>query len=375
MGKLLKDKDNIALFANSEDIIIDKNLLKYKKLGEVKKKQQDDSSKNVQTQQVGIDSYDPDALIDIQQNNYTISSSSGIFTLDDDARKRALDTINGMKNARDVMFNNNAEKFNIIISERLKKLMVDKSRISIQFLNSATGEIKSMNPSYIIKDDNNEKLSFKEKIAKSINKWLFNKKQENKDKENTEEGKKIYKFSVLDIFDQVKIISGKEREFADRVNSYLSLIHKANDLHQEAQVEILLTKLVIHIYESVLAVSGFNHYITFKDLISLQLNCKKQLNLDYIRNFTRVIPDEVYEKKIIADNLLVFDNYVILHYDPEGKSFSLTDEEEKIIKKDPILFGVINGSEKLYYIADWIDDYCDLTLDQVIEKLGEDKLL
>ena len=230
MGKLLKDKDNIALFANSEDIIIDKNLLKYKKLEEVKKKQQDDSS---QTQQVGIDSYDPDALIDIQQNNYTISSSSGIFTLDDDARKRALDTINGMKNARDVMFNNNAEKFNIIISERLKKLMVDKSRISIQFLNSATGEIKSMNPSYI-KDDNNEKLSFKEKIAKSINKFLFNKKQENKDKENTEEDKKIYKFPVLDIFDQVKIISGKEREFADRVNSYLSLIHKANDLHYEA---------------------------------------------------------------------------------------------------------------------------------------------
>lgn len=375
MGKLLKDKDNIALFANSEDIIIDKNLLKYKKLEEVKKKQQDDSSKNVQTQQVRIDSYDPDALIDIQQNSYTISSSSGIFTLDDDARKRTLDTINGMKNARDVMFNNNAEKFNIIISERLKKLMVDKSRISIQFLNSATGEIKSMNPSYI-KDDNNEKLSFKEKIAKFINKCGSSiKKQENKDKENTEEDKKIYKFSVLDIFDQVKIISGKEREFADRVNSYLSLINKANDLHQEAQVEILLTKLVIHIYESVLAVSGFNHYVTFKDLISLQLGCKKQLNLDYIRNFTRVIPDEVYEKKIIADNLLVFDNYVILHYDPEGKSFSLTDEEEKIIKKDPILFGVINGSEKLYYIADWIDDYCDLTLDQVIEKLGEDKLL
>lgn len=370
MGKLLKDKNNIALFANSEDIIIDKNLLKYKKLEEIKKKQQDDSSKNAQTQQVGVDSYDPDALIDIQQNNYTISSSSGIFTLDDDAKKRALDTINGMKNARDVMFNNNAEKFNIIISERLKKLMVDKSRISIQFLNSAMGEIKSIGVNSDNKGNSNEKLSFKEKIAKSINKFLFNKKQI--DEENTEDNEKNIQFSVLDIFNQVKIISGKEREFADRVNSYLSLIHKANDLHQEAQVEILLTKLVIHIYESVLAVSGFNHYVTFKDLISLQLGCKKQLNLDYIRNFTRVIPDEVYEKKIIADNLLVFDNYVILHYDPEGKSFSLTDEEEKIIKKDPILFGVINGSEKLYYIADWIDDYCDLTLDQVIEKLGED---
>ena len=50
-------------------------------------------------------------------------------------------------------------------------------------------------------------------------------------------------------------------------------------------------------------------------------------------------------------------------------------EEEKRIKKDPILFGVIYGSNKLYYIADWVDEYCDLTWDQVVEKLEKDKTL
>lgn len=54
----------------------------------------------------------------------------------------------------------------------------------------------------------------------------------------------------------------------------------------------------------------------------------KQLDIDYIKNFTRVIPDSVAEKKVLADNLQVFDNYVILYYDPTGKSFSLTEYEK-----------------------------------------------
>ena len=40
-------------------------------------------------------------------------------------------------------------------------------------------------------------------------------------------------------------------------------------------------------------------------------------------------------------------------------------------KRDPILFGLIKGSRKLYYICDWIDEYCDLTLSQLIDKIGE----
>lgn len=90
------------------------------------------------------------------------------------------------------------------------------------------------------------------------------------------------------------------------------------------------------------------------------------------------ILNSVAEKKVWADNLQVFDNYVILYYDPTGKSFSLTEyekAEEERIKKDPILFGVIKDSDKLYYIDSWIDDLCDLTWDQVVEKLSEDKTL
>lgn len=193
-----------------------------------------------------------------------------------------------------------------------------------------------------------------------------------------EEPKKLYEINVIELFDQVKILAEKEKEFKERTEAYMSLIHKATVLNQQAQLEKLISELVIHIYESVLAVSGINHYITMSDLVTLQKKCEKQLDIDYIKNFTRVIPDSVAEKKVLADNLQVFDNYVILYYDPTGKSFSLTEyekAEEERIKKDPILFGVIKDSDKLYYIDSWIDDLCDLTWDQVVEKLSEDKTL
>jgi hypothetical protein len=37
--------------------------------------------------------------------------------------------------------------------------------------------------------------------------------------------------------------------------------------------------------------------------------------------------------------------------------------------KDPILFGVVKGTRNLYYIGDWIDEYCDLTLDKFLSVL------
>jgi len=35
--------------------------------------------------------------------------------------------------------------------------------------------------------------------------------------------------------------------------------------------------------------------------------------------------------------------------------------------------GIIEGSEKLYYVADWEDEFCDLTLDDIVDKLKLDE--
>ena len=101
--------------------------------------------------------------------------------------------------------------------------------------------------------------------------------------------------------------------------------------------------------------------------------------MDYIANYVRTIPLDIIKKKIEVDMLEVFDNYVILHYDPQGNAVEMTPAEKKkeVDKaKDPILFGVIAGSNKLYYIADWIDTTIadDLTWETMVENLGQDVL-
>ena len=180
-------------------------------------------------------------------------------------------------------------------------------------------------------------------------------------------------------FDEVKNnVSELEKTSIDSVlNKYTTVLENAEYNNQIALVERIKDYSVVLKDELVLSTSKFNRYLTDEDIIkfhnkaSVHEKYKTCLCLTYVKNFVKIIPNEITELRKQADELRVFDNYVILHYDYSGKSVSDT-KEEIAKKKDPILFGVIKNSRRLYYIGDWIDDYCDLTLDVIIDKLGED---
>ena len=169
---------------------------------------------------------------------------------------------------------------------------------------------------------------------------------------------------VVDFFDMIHIEVGKEKEFIEKVTGYFKLLDNAYKMKQISQIDAICQKLIVHIYESVLAVHGYNRYIAFSNLENLKNEGKRVIDIDYIANFNRVIPNEVVEKKLKCDDLHVFDNYCVIYYDPTGRTYAST----ATAKRDPILFGVINHSERLYYIADWEDDLCDLTLDKIAER-------
>jgi hypothetical protein len=110
-------------------------------------------------------------------------------------------------------------------------------------------------------------------------------------------------------------------------------------------------------------------FVSEEDVVRFYKECKKGLRLDLIRNFMRVVPDDVAAKKARCDELCIFDNYAVLHYDPEAKSYAET-EAEKARRRDPILFGLISGRRRLYFVGDWVDEHCDLTLEQMADLLG-----
>jgi len=161
----------------------------------------------------------------------------------------------------------------------------------------------------------------------------------------------------------------------DILDKYLMTLLNAKENNQIALVERINDYIETLKYELILSMSKFNRFLTeqqivdFYNVASVHEKYKTGLCLTYIKNFVKIIPNEITTLKKQADLLKVFDNYVILHYDYSGKSVADTKKEiEK--KKDPILFGVIKNSNKLYYIGDWVDEYCDLTLDVIIQKLG-----
>lgn len=190
-----------------------------------------------------------------------------------------------------------------------------------------------------------------------------------KKKENEQNVEEKY-IDALQFFSMVKA-SSKESvsTYRDRISGYLKSIHNAVSVGQTALVEDLLRGLVTNKYESVLYAEGLYYVINEDQMVSFVNQCEKGIKLDYIKNFTRPLPQEVVDKVNKINQLEVFDNYVILYYDPDGKIYKETAKEEAK-RKDPILFGVIAGSNKLYYIADWIDEYCDLSLDKFIDTIG-----
>lgn len=124
---------------------------------------------------------------------------------------------------------------------------------------------------------------------------------------------------------------------------------------------------------------GIDTYIykeELQDLIkNLNMTNDKNIFLIELKNFERPIPKEVQEKiKYCKDNKL-FDEYYILFTDYTKKKQNIAKNgNAKTKEKDPIIFGAFIDrtykttmmSERIYYIADWIDEYCDLTLEKLI---------
>ena len=184
--------------------------------------------------------------------------------------------------------------------------------------------------------------------------------------------KKQYK-SIFDFFNdfdhKLKTITFRK----DISQYYEKALKQAMELHQTALVDKLKSLIEIYKFEVVLYENDLRKYLTEEQIVKFYKNHAKEdkaLKLTWIKNFTRVIPQDIYKIKKRVDEMNVFDNYVILHYDPKDISEDET-KEEKELRRDPILFGVIKDSRKLYYIADWKDEYCDLTLDVLLNDIGE----
>jgi len=182
---------------------------------------------------------------------------------------------------------------------------------------------------------------------------------------------KIRYQSVEEFFNDVKASIKNLEINPGSIEFYTNAIETAKNNGQIALLEILRDKKEGVLSEVKLLELGEMQYVTEEDVVDFYKKSNlrdKSLKLTWIKNYARMIPEDVIEAKKKYDVAESFDNYVILHFDKFDNSTQMTKAEvEKA--KDPILFGVLKGTRNLYYIGDWIDEYCDLTLDKFLSVL------
>lgn len=173
--------------------------------------------------------------------------------------------------------------------------------------------------------------------------------------------------SPIEYFKSVKDCVEELSNVDEKINFLNKIIEKLRESKQTNMLDSAYFQKKLLEYEKILKESDFKKFITEENLVKFTLKCKKGLKIDYVNEFDRIIPDSVIANKNKADDLKVFDNFIILHYDPNTKKVDLTE------KKDPIIFGMIKGSNKFYFVDDWIDEKCDLTYDKIIKELNIDE--
>lgn len=275
--------------------------------------------------------------------------------------------------------NTNNEPIEIMSYENLKNYFLSKTEINIKDFNiDITEKMRDIanktkgNARFTVEDSSMMTITDnrKKSLVDNIKDFFSKKIQQNKEK------KIANKFDVVKFFSDVKLSAEDEAtKYRDRLAEYVNCIGIAEKSGQIALKEKLFNNLVINKYETILFSKGLVKAVTEETIVKLAKESPKALALDYIQNYIRNIPISVIKKKLEIDQLEIFDNYVILHYDPNGVSYAQTNKEkEEKKKRDPIMFGVIEGSTKLYYIDSWEDEYCDLTWDKMVDIIGKETI-
>ena len=180
-------------------------------------------------------------------------------------------------------------------------------------------------------------------------------------------------------FEQVK---GRKHNITDEelvkvYDNCLELLNKYKITGQKKGMRKLMFHLECIEKEREIVKMGINTFIYRDDIEEyIDIVAKDTVKIIELENYEREIPDEIVE--VIAATKDKFDQLYVVFTDYTGKVERQIEKERR--DKDPILFGTFQNQsnrtviDRFYYLGDWEDEYCDLTLDKMVnetEKAGK----
>jgi len=163
-----------------------------------------------------------------------------------------------------------------------------------------------------------------------------------------------------------------------RIKKIEAAFDEAVEAGQSFLADKILHEFSREIRESVILAKGISKYIEREDLVKYKHKIKEgHISDTLLKDYTRIIPKPILEKvKSLKD---VFDGFVIYHYYEEAlekkkeKKQKITPTEKAKLK-DPVIFGIIRETNRLYFIEEWVDEFCDLTFEDIVDQIGESRI-
>lgn len=181
------------------------------------------------------------------------------------------------------------------------------------------------------------------------------------------------KLTPQEYFDQVKERKQKVTdEMLDRVyENCLTLLNKYKITGQKVGIKKILFHLDCLEKEREIVKLGVDTFV-YKDAIEDYIDhvADDAVKIIELENYERDIPNEIVS--VVEKVKDKFDRLYVVFTDYTGKKERQIKKDKQA--KDPILFGAfLNDSnrvivDRFYYLGDWVDEYCDLTLDKMVNE-------
>lgn len=149
-------------------------------------------------------------------------------------------------------------------------------------------------------------------------------------------------------------------------------IQKAEKIGQKFLAEKLKRHIYLIMKEKTLLNYGINKYVSLYDINRFIDGIEDYVvKFCEIMAFPRIIPNNVVDRIQQMKDLGLFSEFYIVFTDyTDEEIISEKAKKQRQVNRDPIVFGVIDGyQDRYYFIADWVDEYCDITFDKMISKL------
>lgn len=181
--------------------------------------------------------------------------------------------------------------------------------------------------------------------------------------------------------DYFEILKGRRKTITDEellqfYDNALSLVNKYKITGQVEGIKKLIFLIETVEKEREIVKLGINTFVYREDVEDyIDHIAKDVVKIIDLERYEREIPDEIVE--FVAQTKHLFSKFYVVFTDYTGKAERRVVRERRA--KDPILFGTFQDAEtktlveRFYFLGDWEDEYCDLTLGRMVAEIKDAK--